>query len=489
MSHKDVRRVCGNAFRMKQALCKIAIGLGALLASSTDASATRGRVKVANNTIVTDTGTLIRGARVSLDIWDETPSQADVDTIKNSRGLNAFHIYAEYPGSNKAAGYNSAKVDKVVDMADQSDLYVVLTIGSGGDNGSFNGAYVTAFWAFYAPRYKDKTHVVFEVVNEPQAWSAPYNNNTLTMEKNAYTQIRGLAPDTHIMMMSYSQPNNWTQAATECANLGITWDNASVAFHTYGIDGKEDSILTSFYNALKAKGIAYACTEPNLTLKAITTKLFERDGVSETQFINVHDIATNNSSFASWITSNNICWTPDFGTWPSCSGSVPGSGGNRGAGGSSGIGGRGGTGGSTSIASGTGGRSGTGGSTSTVSGSGRDSGVGGATAVGGASGTGGISGSGGQQGVGGAGNSGGAPSGSGGSSSSGGASAATGGGEGGSVGPLGGAPYGGAVGGNATSNGCSCTVGKRQGADRPGTEGGIGHLLGLLALAFIRRLP
>ncbi len=529
MSIKNVRR---NAFRMQRALCGIASGLGILLALSTDAWATRGRVKVANNTIVTDTGSLIRGARVSLDIWDETPTQANITTMKNSRGLNAFHIYAEYPGGGSSGGYNSAKVDKVVDLADTNDLYVVLTIGSGGGNGTFNQSFVTSFWNFYAPRYKDKTHVIYEVCNEPQAWSAPYNNNTLTMEKNAYAQIRGLAPDTHIMMMSYSQVVNPTQAATECAGLGVTWDNASVAFHTYGIDGKEDASLTAFYTAMKGKGIAYACTEPNLTLKAITTKLFERDGVSETQFINVSDIATNASAFTSWITSNNICWTPDFGTWPSCSGSVPGTGG------SSGTGGRVGTGGSTSTVPGTGGRVGTGGSTSTVPGSGRDAGVGGATAAGGAggedagvggavavggasgrdagaggaaavggasgghtgvggaataggtSGTGGVSGSGGQQGVGGASNSGGAPSGSGGSSSAGGAAVATGGGAGGrSVGPLGGAPYGGAVAGNGMSNGCSCTVGKGHRTDGRGTEGGIALLLGLWALAFIRRLP
>ena len=356
----------------KRLFCKVVVGLGFLLAFSSKASATRGRVKVMNNTIVTDRGTLIRGGRVSLDIWDETPSQSDIDTMKNSRGLNAFHIYAEYPGGGKAGGYNSAKVDKVVDLADQNDLYVILTIGSGGGNGSFNQSFVTSFWNFYAPRYKDKTHVVYEVCNEPQAWSAPYNSNTLAMEKNAYTQIRGLAPDTHIMMMSYSQVNNWTQAATECANLGVTWDNASVAFHTYGIDGKEDSSLTSFYKAMQAKGIAYACTEPNLTLKAITMKLFERDGVSETQFISVHDIATNSSAFTSWVTSNKICWTPDFGTWPSCAGTVPGTGGTsggatggaggRGTGGASANGGaggsgaaRGGSGGASAGSSGTGG--------------------------------------------------------------------------------------------------------------------------------------
>ena len=366
-------------------LCGVVIGLGFLLAFSPKASATRGRVTVMNNTIVTDRGTLIRGGRVSLDIWDETPTQADVDTMKNSRGLNAFHIYAEYPGGGKAGGYNSAKVDKVVDLADKNDLYVILTIGSGGGNGSFNQSFVTSFWNFYAPRYKDKTHVVYEVCNEPQAWSAPYNSNTLAMEKNAYTQIRGLAPDTHIMMMSYSQPNNWAQAATECAGLGVDWTNASVAFHTYGIDGKEDSTLTSFYKAMQAKGIAYACTEPNLTLKAITMKLFERDGVSETQFISVHDIATNASAFTSWVTSNKICWTPDFGTWPACSGTVVSTGGT--SGGMTGSAGARGTGGASANGGAAGSAVAHGGSSGSSAGS---SGTGGALA-----GTGGVNGTGG----------------------------------------------------------------------------------------------
>ena len=72
-----------------------------------------------NHTIVTDRGTLIRGGRVSLDIWDETPTQADVDTMKNSRGLNTFHIYAEYPGGRKIRGVQRRQVDKVVDLADE----------------------------------------------------------------------------------------------------------------------------------------------------------------------------------------------------------------------------------------------------------------------------------------------------------------------------------------------------------------------------------
>jgi hypothetical protein len=303
----------------------IAIGLVFLMAFSTDALATRGRVQVSNNTIETDWGTLIRGARCSLDIWNETPSQSDIDGMK-SRGLNAIHIYAEYPGSGQAGGYNYAEVDNVVNLADNNGLYVILTIGSGGDNGSFNQTFVTQFWNFYAPRYANRTHVIYEICNEPQAWSAPYNSTTLSMEKNAFNQIRGLAPNTHIMLMSYSDPINPTQAANECANLGISWANASVAFHGYGIDGNENNALTSWFSAFRNVGIACgACTEPELSngnANATTTQIFENNGVSYTHFINVHSIATVNSVYYDVINNAGIHWTPDYGTWPSSGGGV-----------------------------------------------------------------------------------------------------------------------------------------------------------------------
>lgn len=333
MSNKNAKSISGNEFRMPQTRYNhyrqnansvrnywVAIGLTVLSLFPADALASRGRPKIANNTIVTDKGTLIRGARVSLDIWDETPSQADVTTMKSSRGLNAFHIYAEYAGSNKAGGYNASKVDKIIDLASKNDLYVLLTIGCGGANGSFNQNFITQFWTFYAPRYKDSAFVFYELMNEPQAWSAPYRDNTLAMEKAGYKLIRELAPETHIMMMSYSQVVNPTKAASECTTIGVDWTNASVAFHTYGIDNKEETALNAFWTAMKGNGIASACTEPNLTLKVITTKLFEKYGYSQTHFINVKEIDNTPSGFTNWITSNKICWKPDFGTWPACPG-------------------------------------------------------------------------------------------------------------------------------------------------------------------------
>ena len=79
---------------MKRTLCEIGFSLGVLLAFPTNALATRGRVKVANNTIMTDKGTLIRGARVSLDIWDETPTQADALAQAQRCTWTARKLYA-----------------------------------------------------------------------------------------------------------------------------------------------------------------------------------------------------------------------------------------------------------------------------------------------------------------------------------------------------------------------------------------------------------
>jgi hypothetical protein len=69
---------------------------------------------------------------------------------------------------------------------------------------------------------------------------------------------------------------------------------------------------------MQGKGIAYTCTEPNLDLQHITTPIFEELGVSQTYFISVGNIAKDANSYTNWVTNNNVCWTPDFGTWPSC---------------------------------------------------------------------------------------------------------------------------------------------------------------------------
>src|SRR5690606_4724896 len=127
------------------------------------AEAARGRpvINAANTTFVADNGNLLRGAIISTETGS-FPSISHLQAIKNL-GLNAVHCYAERSDYGYAAGAQAAAVDAAVQRTRDNGLYLIITVGSGGVNRDFN----TAFWRFYAPRYANETHVLYEIQNEP----------------------------------------------------------------------------------------------------------------------------------------------------------------------------------------------------------------------------------------------------------------------------------------------------------------------------------
>ena len=72
----------------------------------------------------------------------------------------------------RAPGYRVETIDKVVKLTRELGLYYIMTIGN--DPGTFNEKWAVDFWKFYAARYKDETHVIFEIMNEPVKWAPPY---------------------------------------------------------------------------------------------------------------------------------------------------------------------------------------------------------------------------------------------------------------------------------------------------------------------------
>jgi hypothetical protein len=278
----------------------------------------RGRVQIKDGTLITDRGTLLRGAYVSTDITQTLPLKTDVSNIK-TLGLNCVHLYAECPEFQSHGGERATLVDSIVKWTGEDSLYLILTIGGCNKNGQFNLAFVKEFWNFYATRYKDETHVIFEIVNEPFSWSAPYDSVTLDMERTAYTIIRTLAPATHILFMSYSSPVNVVSVISDINALGsgIDWSNASIAAHGYGIASTE---VISFIKTMKDAGYAITFTEPasiqDKYVNLATTRVFEKEFVSYTHFISVQSINADPSVFRSKIDSSELRWTPDFGSWP-----------------------------------------------------------------------------------------------------------------------------------------------------------------------------
>jgi hypothetical protein len=278
----------------------------------------RGRAQIKDETLVTDRGTLLRGAFVSTDIVETLPLKTDVSNIKNL-GLNCIHLYAECPEFQNHGGERATLVDSIVKWTREDSLYLILTIGGCNKNGQFNLTFVKEFWNFYAPRYKDETHVIFEIVNEPFSWSAPYDSVTLDMERTAYTIIRSHAPLTHVLFMSYGSPKNVASVISDNKKLGadINWSNASIATHGYGIASTE---VISFIKTVKDAGYAITFTEPasiqDKYVNLATTRVFEKEFVSYTHFISVQSINADPSVFKSKIDSSELRWTPDFGSWP-----------------------------------------------------------------------------------------------------------------------------------------------------------------------------
>lgn len=285
---------------------------GAVMAAA-DALAARPRPVKSNGTFVTSSGALLRGVAISSDIG-VVPSETDIAKIKNL-GMNTIHLYAECSSCGPVTG-KVAAVDAVINAAENLGLYVILTIGNGGENGSFNLNFVNAFWNFYAPRYKDRTHVMYEIQNEPFSWGPPYDTNTLNMEKNTFNLIRAQAPNTPILLMSYAVPVNYQAAINEINGLGLNLSNAGIAIHGYGIT---DTEFSNTITGLKNAGFAVVVTEParnGQNVNINTTTIFENLGVSYAHFLSVANVVSNNAYLKTPVDASPLRWKPDYGTWP-----------------------------------------------------------------------------------------------------------------------------------------------------------------------------
>ena len=235
----------------------------------------RGRpvLNAERTTFVADNGQLLRGPYTSSEWGDPAPAD-QIATMKNL-GFNAVHLYAEcfdinYPDPGSTApGYAVSRIDRVVAATRDAGLYLIMTIGNGANNGNYNYDYVVDFWKFYAARYANETHVLFEIQNEPVAWGPPYLTHTnppgaIDMEIAAYRAIRSHAPHTPVLLFSYAVP--WGSGGAHDALIDVrafntevfgdayaVWTNEAVAIHGYS-----GGVLTSEF-ASTMIGFGYPC--------------------------------------------------------------------------------------------------------------------------------------------------------------------------------------------------------------------------------------
>ncbi|MBN2177117.1 MAG: cellulase family glycosylhydrolase [Demequinaceae bacterium] len=293
-------------------------------------AAPRGRVQLANGTVVTDRGTLVRGAYWAVDHMGLLPDREDLADIRGL-GLNALHLYGEMYGDGVPAGGYVDQIDVVVQWCGELGLYCVLTIGNGATGLSFDYQFATDFWNFYAPRYADMPWVVYEIYNEPEYLGAPSSDDTIQLNQDMYDLIRSHAPDTHVLFFSYSGLTNSAAVLQDVQRLDVDWSNASVAWHGYTSLSSNETCLTGMreagINSIHSELPVGQCCDPGWDeedppwwsdpfVNTDKIRMAEENHTSWLTHIDV-DYIHDDWRFKEPIEESGICWEPDYGTWPS----------------------------------------------------------------------------------------------------------------------------------------------------------------------------
>ncbi len=308
-------------------------------------STPRGRVSMENGTVVTDRGTHLRGLPIWLGpyIDEDTPGTLGFirepdyrdffSKISRNYGVNAirlcytaWHAFNgnRFPKERIVPQTYEPAIDSFVKWAAEDGIYVILNYH---DVGHYDLDHMKQFWEYIAPKYKNDTHVIYELMNEPVKWYARnYDDDDIAMVKTLHEIVLSAAPETHQILWSFANLGGAGQAVSKVDVEGISYDNASIGFHYgYGGGGAEE------IQELKTAGYAAVCTEFKSKDESTKSTDFERL---------VNNVKVFESAEVSWITwaptlampdeklaindqftvefdNAGICWVPDFGEWPS----------------------------------------------------------------------------------------------------------------------------------------------------------------------------
>lgn len=279
------------------------------------------------NVLLSDQGTLLRGVSLSWDGGDPygsltkmMPSEAALTSLKTQYGLNTIHLYLEgdSSGNTNTPGMNAADCDLLVQRTEAAGLYLIITIGCNGENGSIHSLlWSLDFWKFYAPRYKDRPHVLYEAHNEPVRFSLnSWKDSDWDKQVTLYRTIRAAAPDTFILLGSFMGfAGDPRYGANYLKARGVSWANAGFAHHGYeSLAGIEHAI--SLMKASTAYP-ALLCTEfwPGDTVGQGYNSMYESHFNGWMQFQWLGAKSSDLLDFKSKITGAGTVWTPDD---PSC---------------------------------------------------------------------------------------------------------------------------------------------------------------------------
>jgi len=266
------------------------------------------RPVVAHNTLCTADGRLLRG--MNLNYGRSTPqgamdwpaSVANMKQFRDQVHCNCVRLcfYDGRFGDSRAISISQATAyaDAAINSAESLGIYVIL------DYHSALETYATGqnwdplkWWAVMAPRYKDKTWVIYELLNEPcQGAPGPYNEDIALMRI-----VRQAAPNTTILHFSpVGFGIGWGPYLknTFATLAGFSWSEGKniFGFHTY--IGTPAVAIKDIQNS----GVPIMCTEwgygedgwgPSDLGYARQSEFFERNCISHIDWHDWEEPAAN----------------------------------------------------------------------------------------------------------------------------------------------------------------------------------------------------
>lgn len=263
----------------------------------------RGRVRLSGGTLVADNGVLLRGEHIRLAEFidpdidpNHTLREVAYDTdlwfsLINDYHLNAVRLLLYRPPQNWPGGscdnppgrcYATVTdalpyIDDMVEIASQMGMYLIIDYHPVGGH---DRADAISWWNVLAPRYKNRTHVIYEVSNEPVMWSAAsYDEIDVQFEEDLFDLIRDKAPNTHIILWSFAESSGSgsTMLAKVQEGTTIDYSNASVGYHPYQANNFNQTEIDTLRNA----GFSVIDTEIGDAAGYVTrTASEENEGVS-----------------------------------------------------------------------------------------------------------------------------------------------------------------------------------------------------------------
>ena len=229
-----------------------------LLSISAAADAPRARPVIDStfgfNTIVTDQHTRLRGVSLSWDGGDPHGSQPKViptsalQRLADTFGLNTIHVYLEGNASQNPnpVGVNLADADALVAATREAGLYVILTIGCNGENGSIHSMdFARDFWSLYARGTKMKrTSSLKRTTNQPCTPQASGRCKIGIDRSSCTTTSETERRVTDFAGLIYGFAGDPTFGINLLEANGVTWDNWP-AHHGYESKAGIESTIAS----------------------------------------------------------------------------------------------------------------------------------------------------------------------------------------------------------------------------------------------------